>query len=349
MPITHILCAIALPFLLLGSCNRIPEAAHLSASPKRIEIMQGLSFVAPPRPFADSAMIEVRQSGADWIAVIPYGFTRPGEPKVHFNSQRQWWGERPEGTVATIAKARQHGLRIMLKPQVYVPHSWTGAIDFSTEADWIAWENSYRSYLLPMARIADSLSVELFCIGTEFKAATQKRPDFWRQLIREIRTIYDGPLTYAANWDEYEQVSFWSDLDYIGIDAYFPLSDEPTPAIADLKKAWQAPRKAMNTVARQYNRPYLFTEFGYMSVDSCAHKTWELEKKRRQLNENEQAQANALEALFQIFYDEPAWAGGFLWKWYAHESRRATYRAKDYTPQRKLAAQTLKKWYEKAP
>lgn len=45
-----------------------------------------------------------------------------------------------------------------------------------------------------------------------------------RRLIRQIRRVYHGPLTYAANWSgEYKQIRFWDALDYVGIQAYFPL------------------------------------------------------------------------------------------------------------------------------
>jgi len=346
MKITHTLLLLG-SILVLDTCRPGMEAARLSTPPSRPEIMQGLSFVAPPRPFGDSAMVDVRQSGADWIAVIPYGFTLPGETVVHFDSERQWWGERPEGTIKTIHQAQEEGISVMLKPQVYVPRSWTGAIAFDTEQEWVQWENSYRKYILPMAQIADSLQVDLFCIGTEFKASTHERPVFWRQLIQDIRAIYSGPLTYAANWDEYSTITFWDKLDYIGIDAYFPLSEKSTPEVSHLREAWKEQHRAMLHTAHAYQRPYLFTEFGYMSVDGCASRTWELEEQRRELNINEQAQANAIEALFQEFWDDQAWAGGFLWKWYPYEGRRSAYRRKDYTPQNKLAAKTLKKWYEK--
>lgn len=347
MKITQFLLLLS-SILTLDTCRPKVEAARLHAPPPgRSEIMQGLSFVAPPQPFGDSAMIEVQESGADWIAVIPYGFSRPGEAKVHFDHERQWWGERPVGTQTTIQRAHAEGLSVMLKPQVYVPRSWTGAISFDSEEEWTAWENSYREYLLPMARLADSMQVKLFCIGTEFKISSTQRPHFWRKLIQDIRSIYSGQLTYAANWDEYTHITFWDQLDYIGIDAYFPLSDQATPSVAELRKAWQEPHRAMLHTAHTYQRPYLFTEFGYMSVDSCASRTWELEDRRRQLNANQQAQANALEAVFQEFWDDTAWAGGFIWKWYPYEGRRTWYRQKDYTPQNKLAAKTLKKWYEK--
>jgi homoserine trans-succinylase len=45
-------------------------------------------------------------------------------------------------------------------------------------------------------------------------------------------------LTYAANWDDFDKVPFWNELDYIGIDAYFPLSDATTHRCWNLD-AWQ--------------------------------------------------------------------------------------------------------------
>jgi hypothetical protein len=35
------------------------------------------------------------------------------------------------------------------------------------------------------------------------------RPKYWQELILEIRKVYKGKLTYAANWDEFKRVPFW--------------------------------------------------------------------------------------------------------------------------------------------
>lgn len=46
----------------------------------------------------------------------------------------------------------------------------------------------------------------------------------WRDLIAEVRTVYAGPLSYAANFDQVQEVGFWDALDVVGANAYFPLS-----------------------------------------------------------------------------------------------------------------------------
>jgi len=322
-------------------CQTVPTQATYSG-----ERVDGLSFVAPPRPFPENPMPAIQEVNANWIAVIPFAYTRLGTPAVYYNrSGRQWWGERPEGCRETIRLAHESGLNVLFKPQVYVPRSWPGGLDFQTEQEWQQWEQEYEAYIMPMVKMAHEMSVKMFCIGTEFKISTRKRPDFWRKLIQKIRKQYDGQLTYAANWDEYTQVPFWSELDYIGIDAYFPLDDSATPKLRSLQRAWQQPLKQMNALADSVGKPYLFTEYGYLSVDSSAGRTWELETKVHERSINEVAQARALQALYSIFQGEPRWAGGFLWKWFPNMQGHEGYPKRDYTPQGKLAQETIKAWF----
>ncbi len=307
--------------------------------------MAGLSFVAPPNPFDGDPMKPIVALGANWIAAIPYAFTLLGEPSVHFNSDRQWWGERPEGTIETIRIAQAAGIKVMLKPQVYIPGSWPGGLDFKTDREWEQWESDYEKYIMTFVAIADSMDVGLFCIGTEFKFSETKRVQFWRKLIKKIRAEYKGKLVYASNWDSYEDVPFWDALDYIGIDAYFPLIDKKEPSVAEIKKAWEKYLRPIRKLHKKTNRPVLFTEYGYLSVDGCTYNTWELEKDRQKYSVNEQAQANALQALHEVFWPEPYYHGGFLWKWFPDVDRHSKRRKHGYTPQGKKGEEFLQAWY----
>ncbi len=307
--------------------------------------MAGLSFVGPPRPFSKNPMNRIQNLGANWIAAIPYAYTLRGEASVHFDSDRQWWGERTEGTIETVRLAKATGLKVMMKPQVYVPGSWPGGLDFKTDQEWESWEKDYETYIMTFVPIADSMDVELFCIGTEFKYSEQKRAAFWRKLIKKIRSQYKGKLVYASNWDSYDKVSFWDALDYIGIDAYFPLVDKDNPSIDEIKKGWEKHRKAIKQLHEKTQRPVLFTEYGYLSVDGCTHNTWELEHDLGSHPVNERAQANAIEALHSVFWQEPYYHGGFIWKWYPNYEDYRRTRSRGYTPQGKLGEQVLQRWY----
>jgi hypothetical protein len=293
-------------------------------------------------------MMEVKAVNADWLAVIPYAYTRLNEAKVHYQkSGWGWWGEAPQGVKTTIDSAHRAGIHVMLKPQVYIPGGWTGGLDFKTDAEWAEWERGYEEYLMTFVDMAHLMQTDMLCIGTEFKIGVVKRESFWRDLIKKVREKYKGKLIYSANWDEYPQVPFWDALDGVGINAYFPLVQKDTPSVEELKTAWQPIYHQIHDFHKKCNKPIVFTEYGYLSVDGCAFNSWEVEKRVHQCNINQQAQANAIDALFETFWKEPWWRGGFIWKWFPEGQGHEGYPERDYTPQGKLAEGILKKWHSK--
>ena len=309
--------------------------------------LKGVTLVAPPNEYASNPILPLNQIGVNYIKVVPYGFTNKGKTNVTYNVPRQWWGEKEEGVVKTIKLAHQDSIGVMLKPQIYIPGGWVGDLDFKTESEWLEWESNYREYIFHFVDIAVRENIEIFCIGTEFKVSIEKRSEFWLELITDIRKEFCGKLTYSANWDNYKRIKFWNELDYIGVSSYFPLSEQKTPTVSSLVKAWQPTVKELRNYSKKLNVPILFTEYGYLSVDGCAGNTWELEKKVHPLNINEQAQANAIEALYTVFWEEDFWAGGFMWKWFPEGQGHEGYIERDYTPQDKISIQVMQTWFEK--
>jgi hypothetical protein len=308
--------------------------------------MSGLSFVAPPQSFRSAVMNEVKSINANWIATIPYAFSRNGEPSVHYSGGGgHWWGESPKGVRVTIDSAHRAGIKVMLKPQVYVPDGWPGSLDFNTDADWEKWEKEYVQYLMPFVDLGIEMKVEAICVGTEFRFSTKKREKFWRDLIAQIRKKYAGQLTYSSTWDEYMTVPFWDALDFAGINAYMPLVEKDTPSVSELCVAWKPYFEQIKAFQLKINKPIVFTEYGYMSVDGCGGKNWELEKKVKSLKINELAQGNCFEALHRTFGKMPWWQGGFLWKWFPDGQGHEGYFERDYTPQGKQSAAALRKWH----
>ncbi|GAB4338326.1 MAG: hypothetical protein OHK0038_17010 [Flammeovirgaceae bacterium] len=265
-----------------------------------------------------------------------------GEPKVIFNSQKQWWGEKSEGTIECIKMAKSSKLKIMLKPHVWLRGGYfVGHFELDTEEKWKQWEQEYEQYILHYTKIADSLNVEMFCIGTELDKTAILRPIFWKQLILKIKKQYKGKLTYASNWDSYPEIPFWQELDYIGVDAYFPLSESKTPSVEEIKKGWENHLELLEKFSNDINRPILFTEYGYRSIDFAAKFPWESHKS----NEiNLEAQKNAYQGLFEACWHQKWFAGGFLWKWYDRNYQLDLHYS-DYTPQNKPAMKVIIEWY----
>jgi len=315
---------------------------------KPLQKMKGISMVAPPDIFPKDPMPQIKNTGANWIALIPYAFSTKNNPEVQFqNLDWQWWGEREEGIRESIRLAKLQQMHVLLKPQVYIHNSWVGSMDFQIESDWQIWEQDYRNYILKFAKLATELNVDMFCIATEYNIAAIKREGFFRTLIQELRLIYKGKLCYSANWDHYSEVPFWDVLDYIGISAYFPLTEQKTPSLSELGEAWQLYLQKMEQLSRKLNKQILFTEYGYLSVDGSGGKGWEIEKNIQAHAVNQLAQAHSYQALFENLWNKDWWAGGFLWKWFPNGQGHEGYPEKDYTPQGKAAETVLKAWYHK--
>ncbi len=310
--------------------------------------INGVSFVSPPKPFTADPIKPILAVNGNWVAISPFAYCKAGQPNIIYNSSRQWWGERTEGIIETIKFARKNGLFIMLKPQVWNnQEGWMGTFDLPDEASWKKWEQQYENYVLPLARVADSMQVNIFCIGTEFRIAARQRPDFWCGLIDKVRQVYSGKLTYASNWDNFHLIGFWDELDFIGIDAYFPLSSENTPAVDQLKSAWKEPYRLIDQIRKKFDRPVIFTEYGYRSINKTAGKQWELEDDWHYRGKgNHTAQFNAFKALYQVFWDQPWFAGGFIWKWYPDHHSAGGLNNTDYTPQNKPVEELIREVYQ---
>lgn len=309
------------------------------------EKIKGITMVAPPHKWDEPPIVGLEKLNTEWVSLVPYGFTRPGTTDVLHNLEWQWWGEREPGVISSAKMAHANGIRVMLKPQVYIPGSWVGDLDYESEEEWVAWEQSYTDFITYWARLAEKLDIHVLCLGTEYKIAQRKRPEYWRNLVAELRDIYSGQLTYSANWDSYPDCPIWDLVDYIGVSAYFPLSDATTPQVDQLQKKWRPIVKDLNKFSQQYNKPILFTEYGYMSVDGAAGKAWMIEKDLGNRSINEKAQANAYDALLSSVMQQDWWAGGFLWKFFPHGQGHEGYPEKDYTPQGKKASAVIARWY----
>ena len=194
--------------------------------------INGVSFVAAPQEANQSHVDPVVNINANYAAIMPFGFIKDlNHPKIAHNTDRQWFGETRAGAKQYIGELRKQNIKVMVKPQIWVWHGeFTGLIKMNTEDDWKALETSYTSFIMEYAELAEETKAEVFCIGTELELFVKYRPEYWSSLIKNIRRIYKGKLTYAANWDEFKRTPFWDKLDYIGIDAYFPVSEEKTPA-----------------------------------------------------------------------------------------------------------------------
>jgi hypothetical protein len=197
--------------------------------------------------------------------------------------------------------------------------------------------------MTPFTQIAKNEGVEILSIGCEFVELTtaEHSPD-WRKLIRGIRSIYTGPLVYAANWGrDALQVEFWDDLDFIGIDAYFELTNNIDPSMDELLTAWAPYLVQLESICQTWQKPVLLTEIEYRSIDGANMRPWDLENPG-ELDLSEQALC--YQAVIRAFEMKSWFYGIYWWNWEPDPSRGGPA-DKGYTPYGKPAGAVLRSWY----
>ncbi|CAM1349255.1 glycoside hydrolase family 113 [Tenacibaculum insulae] len=307
--------------------------------------INGISFVASSEKITQQHISPLQKVSANYVALMPFGFIKDvSSPKIIYNTERQWFGETEKGILQYGKEFAKNNIQLMIKPQIWVWRGeFTGNIKMESEENWEILENSYSKFILTYAKTAQELKATVFCIGTELEKFVINRPEFWQKLIKEIRKIYKGKLTYAANWDEYNSVSFWTELDYIGIDAYFPLTDKKSPTIKEFENGWLPHKKEINKVRKEVNKPVLFTEFGYRSIDFTGKKPWKSDRVIGKINLRNQK--NGMQAIYNQFWKEDWFVGGFLWKWFHKHNEVGGEKNNRFTPQNKPTEKLIQKLY----
>ncbi|WP_299102105.1 glycoside hydrolase [uncultured Winogradskyella sp.] len=318
----------------------------LSACRGQEDKINGVSFVASRDVIDETHVNPIVEVNANFAAVMPFGFISDlDHPEIQHNTNRQWYGETKPGTKQYIEELRKKDIKVMIKPQIWVRRGeFTGLIKMSSEENWKTLEDTYKNFILLYAKLAKEVNAEILCIGTELELFVKHRPKYWFNLIEEIKTIYTGKLTYAANWDEFKRTPFWDKLDFIGVDAYFPVSNEKTPTLEDCLEGWKTHKPIIEKVSKDHDKPILFTEYGYRSVDFSGREPWASDRDMDEVNL--EAQVNTTKALYETFWKEPWFAGGFIWKWFHRHDEVGGEDNSRFTPQNKPAEAVIKAYYK---
>lgn len=324
--------------LFLGLTVLYPEGSQAQK-------IQGVCFSAPRSEVGDSSIAQVQDIGADWICLMPYAFARAEDARVRFDPDGdQYWGERPAGIRAMVRMAKARGMKVMLKPHLWLGHGqFTGTYVPDSTIGWATYEQSYQAYILYYAKLGHAIGVDLFCIGTEMQAFVQARPIYWNKLIDKVSDAFHGPLTYAANWDEVTNFPLWNRMDYIGVDGYFPICEKDRPTLAELEAGWKQHTDELARLSASEDRQVLFTEMGYCCTADCAARPW---SEGPDAPLDERAQARAWQAFFNVNADKPWYAGCFVWKWFASVPKNEARRGNGFSPQGRAAMSVLRKEFK---
>ena len=312
----------------------LPEAAP-DAPYEKLFFQKGVNLTAEfPAPYDSEgarAMLDVLpQYGVNAVALVPYGFAVRGQPHVRLNVGATSW-ENDDGITQLARLAHARGMKVMLKPGIWVRGGFAGDLEFSSPQDRAIWFAEYRTFLEHYARLATRVHADILCVGGELAKLTPYSNE-WRKLITRARELYPGPLVYAANFgDEFETLTFWDALDYIGLQEYYPLPDDLST---------ESVLRKVEAVQRNFQRPVIFTEAGFTSSEHANRAPW-ADPRGGKITLDQQA--HSYEALLNSFYRRP-WFQGVYW-WAVRTNGEGGPENGSFTPWGKPAMQVLRRWY----
>lgn len=291
-----------------------------------------------------SSMQQLKQLGVTWIAEIPYGFMPArNAAQIHYAGS-DIFGESDESMLAATLQAHTLGMKVMMKPQLWLHFdSWPGKIDFDTDQQWNDWFDSYEKWIVHYAILSELIHADLFCIGTELSQTTLAKPDRWRAIIQKVRNVYHGPIVYASNWGkEFEEMTFWDALDYIGLDNYYPVRKDTKDHTAEMRAAFEQQKAKIKAISDHYHKPVLFTEIGYHATDGAGMGTHEDDYD----GYNEHAQAECYQMAMEAYWNEPWFSGMYWWKWFSDPDDTGR-NADPHSPHGRAAEKIIQQWYQK--
>ncbi len=313
---------------LLAAVSLFAPVRGMALSPHYERPEQGLRF--------DTMVDEIAQIRASHISiVVSWGQETVASSEIAPHPTET---QSDEVIRRLIRRARARGLKVMLFPILWVEQrkigEWRGTLKPSDPERW--WRG-YEAFILHYARMAAEERAAIFSVGSEF-ASLEHEAARWYGLIAQVRGVFRGQLLYSANWDHYVGVPFWDAVDLVGLTGYYRLTESLEPSAEELVRAWADVRDRLTRWQRIVQKPLVFTEVGYPSIDGAARSPWDYTQ-GRSLDLEEQRLA--YEAFYTVWIDEPALSGVFFWNWWGPGGADDPW----YTPKGKPAEAVIRRWF----
>ncbi len=323
----------------------VPVLCFLVGQPSHAFYINGFNFANWPNgygsPLAEESLGQLAKSGANWVALVPSIYMETAQSSAFVAGD-----DTPNFSEldAMTRHTKSLGIKVALKPHVNVlDGKFRG---FINPRDPEVWFRNYKKICLYYARFAQERHLDLLVVGTELISMTQPRyQKYWQDIIKEARSVYSGPITYASFWTEWENVGFWQELDFIGVDAYFPMglpgSGGNHGRLIRVWKQYYIPK--LKAAAGRYGIPILFTEVGV----SSQKEAYVLPSYHKRLTMvDTQGQAEYMTAFLAAFEGETSWfAGFFLWVWTTDPAAGGLDNA-SHTVQNKPALEILNRYFK---
>lgn len=338
---------ISILVLLLGSIFTVSSALYyyLSVSQEditysSIPFQKGMSFttwgaVSFNSEVAKAEILEMKEIGIEWVGVNIWWFQENVSASKIFSGD---WTDSASNIIDFFQFVHSQGMHVLFKPMLDSQDGiWRSYI--KATPDWIL---AYNEFIKQAAELAEQGDVDIFCIGCEM-GNWQVLSQEVRTLIKELREIYSGKLTYAANHDSFWYIDWWDAVDIIGLDAYFPFTLSYDPSLQDMIDVWNGFYDDLNKFQRTWNRSILFIELGCQNRDGCNIAP---NDNKFRLEQDEQEFKMFYQSLFESrIWNAPWFKGTYWWMWDCRIIDEETDNS--FTPQLSVIKDTLNEYYNK--
>ncbi|MBN1981044.1 MAG: hypothetical protein JW795_05910 [Chitinivibrionales bacterium] len=240
---------------------------------------------------------------------------------------------------AAIMQCKQKQLAVALKPHINLTNG-NPRFRISPRNEGL-WQQQYLALMEQYVELSNRHGLPLLVVGTELDAVADK--EVFRHIVRAIRGSFAGELVYSSSYDFFIASSLWDMVDYIGVNAYFCLSNSDDPAFSTLLTQWNSRLKLLSAFSQRQGKPVIITEVGYCSKDGCFKNPgdWTIPKQVNMAH-----QAACYEALLTQALYFPSIQGIFWWHWRLHNNQgKDMSHDLDYTPQGKPAEQVIRTYW----
>ena len=197
----------------------------------------------------------------------------------------------PSHIAIFLAMAAKAHIRVTLRPVLNEnalvarnPWAWRGSIEPQNRA---AWFRSYDKLLLPYAAAAQAGHAATFVLGTEL-ISLEGAPQ-WPGLVRSVRAVYSGQLTYDQNHDEFASDTANPPVPSHNVDAYPQFSLPDSASVASLTSSWNSwlgdhplsvrreltlSEIGIDAVAGSYKEPWAWRNTKNAPIDTPVQAAW---------------------------------------------------------------------------
>jgi hypothetical protein len=321
-----------------------PDAVAAASMVLAPSFNRGLVLVCPGasglgESSSDVALAKMATTGANWVALnIPLTQDNASSEDIHSDPVLT---PTVDALGHAVDEAHRQHLHVMLRP-IVVAKDGTSRGDFLPPSAG-KWMVSYTAALLPYLDVARTHHIDMVSLGSGYSRIESGAA--WGDLIRHARAGFSGSLTYGAahapgaGGGGYQAVPFWATLDYVGIEAFFPVATSTGQTVQDFKHGWQNVATEIQTWARtgSSGKPILFTAVGLPALAGAGVQPGKIDMAAPV---DTMVQVADCQAFFETFASQ-AWLTGAFWYAWEAQSVNSSRPANAYAVQDQPALATL--------